>query len=105
MTKHWLTLVCNPKVNLYSLHEIFNKFGIKCWNYWKKGEKCEQSIECKPNAENRSKWGQLGTLMPGFQQVVAFCLQDSSELSRALFFLRLICLYLSGEAVLTAHTG
>lgn len=56
----------------YSLHEIFSKFGIKCWNYWKKREKCEQSIECKPNAENRSEWGQLGTCMQSFQQVVAF---------------------------------
>lgn len=46
-------LVCSPRINIYSLHEIFSKFGIKCWNYWNKGEKCSP---CVNKARCRHRW-------------------------------------------------
>lgn len=46
-------LVCSPKVNIYSLHEIFSKFGIKRWNYWNKGEKRAPRVN---KARCRHRW-------------------------------------------------
>lgn len=46
-------LVCSPRINIYSLHEIFSKFGIKRWNYWNKGEKCAPRVN---KARCRHRW-------------------------------------------------